>query len=102
MTSTIEPATGSGAGTSACAGGCEPPRRAATAMPRGALRRPAEMTRNIDVSGLVDAEGGLLDRAIFTEEQIYRQELRRVFAPSWLFLAPVSYTHLTLPTILRV
>ncbi|WP_203337518.1 aromatic ring-hydroxylating dioxygenase subunit alpha [Nocardioides limicola] len=74
MTSTIEPATS----------------RAATTAPSGALRRPDGLIRNLDVAGLVDAEGGLLDRAIFTDEQLYRQELRRVFAPSWLFLA---HTH---------
>ena len=66
---------------------------AATGAPRGALRRPAELTRNIDVSGLVDAEGGLLDRAIFTDPGLYRQELRRVFAPSWLFLAHEDQFH---------
>ena len=65
----------------------------ATAAPCGALRRPAALTRDIDVSGLVDAEGGLLDRAIFTDEQLYRQELRRVFAPSWLFLAHTDQFH---------
>ncbi|MBU3064357.1 hypothetical protein KO481_22835 [Nocardia sp. NEAU-G5] len=26
----------------------------------------------------------MLDRAIFTDEQLYRQQLRREFAPSWL------------------
>jgi 3-phenylpropionate/trans-cinnamate dioxygenase alpha subunit len=69
------------------------PQNAAVRAPRGALRRPAELTRNIDVSGLVDAEGGLLDRVIFTDRQIYQQELRRVFAPSWLFLAHADQFH---------
>ena len=55
--------------------------------PRGDLRRPTELLGNVDVSGLVDSAGGLVDRAIFTDEVLYRQELRRVFAPSWLFLA---------------
>ncbi|WP_433213032.1 aromatic ring-hydroxylating dioxygenase subunit alpha [Microtetraspora malaysiensis] len=91
MSSIIEPATGSGAGPSASGG--ERPVGSATAAPRGALRRPVEMNRNIDVSGLVDAEGGLLDRAVFTDEQVYRQELRRVFAPSWLFLAHTDQFH---------
>jgi 3-phenylpropionate/trans-cinnamate dioxygenase alpha subunit len=72
VTSTIEPA--------ACEGH-------ATQAPNGALKRPSELSGNIDVSGLVDTDGGLLDRAVFTDEDIYRQELRRVFAPSWLFLA---------------
>src|ERR1700752_172231 len=57
------------------------------AVPRGSLRCPAGLARNVDVSGLVDTEPGLLARAIFTDESLYRQELRRVFAPSWLFLA---------------
>ncbi|MEU4650124.1 aromatic ring-hydroxylating dioxygenase subunit alpha [Nocardia fluminea] len=78
MTSTIEPTSGRDA---TCANLC------------GALRRPAELARNIDVSGLVDTESGLLDRAIFTDEQLYRQELRRVFAPSWLFLAHTDQFH---------
>lgn len=66
---------------------------AATTAPRGALRRPADLARNIDVSGLVDTEGGLLDRVIFTDQELYRQELRRVFAPSWLFLAHTDQFH---------
>jgi 3-phenylpropionate/trans-cinnamate dioxygenase subunit alpha len=60
---------------------------------QGALRRPAELVRNLDVSGMVDTEGGLLDRAVFTDEDLYRQELRRVFAPSWLFLAHTDQFH---------
>jgi 3-phenylpropionate/trans-cinnamate dioxygenase subunit alpha len=78
MTFTVEPASGRGS---------------ATAVPSGALRRPAELARNIDVSGLVDTESGLLDRAIFTDERLYRQELGRVFAPSWLFLAHTDQFH---------
>jgi 3-phenylpropionate/trans-cinnamate dioxygenase subunit alpha len=59
----------------------------------GALRRPSDFNRSVDVSGLVDPEGGLLDRAIWTDEQIYRQELRRIFATSWLFLAHTDQFH---------
>lgn len=58
-----------------------------TSVPRGNLTRPPELAPSVDVSGLVDVETGLLDRAIFTDEQIYLQEQRRVFATSWLFLA---------------
>ncbi|MCG5220914.1 aromatic ring-hydroxylating dioxygenase subunit alpha [Streptosporangium sp. KLBMP 9127] len=65
----------------------EPRRSRATVTRRGALHRPAGLEPGIDVGGLVDTEAGLVDRAIFTDERIYRQELRRVFAPSWLFLA---------------
>ncbi|MFJ1709601.1 SRPBCC family protein [Kitasatospora sp. NPDC088346] len=78
MTSTIEPQ------------GAVP---SATPAPRGALRRPADLARTIDVSGLVDTEGGLLDRVVFTDQELYRQELRRVFAPSWLFLAHTDQFH---------
>jgi 3-phenylpropionate/trans-cinnamate dioxygenase alpha subunit len=78
MTSTTEPAAGPG---------CP------TATPRGALRRSAELTANVDVAGLVDTENGLLDRAVFTDHRIYRQEMRRVFAPSWLFLAHTDQFH---------
>src|SRR2546423_5397570 len=59
----------------------------------GALRRPANLVRNIDVSGLVDSEGGLLDRAVWTDEEIYRQEQRRIFATHWLFLAHTDQFH---------
>ncbi|WP_369192207.1 aromatic ring-hydroxylating dioxygenase subunit alpha [Streptomyces sp. R08] len=69
------------------------PRGAATPAPRGALRRPADMAPNLDVSGLVDTAGGLLDRVVFTDQDLYRQELRRVFAPSWLFLAHTDQFH---------
>lgn len=78
MTSAIEPGTTTGR---------------ATDTPRGGLRRPAELATTVDVSGLVDIEDGLLDRAVFTDEQVYRQELRRVFAPSWLFLAHTDQFH---------
>src|SRR5262249_38909181 len=59
----------------------------------GALRRPSDLHRSIDVSGLVDTGGGLLDRAVWTDEEIYRQELGRVFATSWLFLAHIDQFH---------
>jgi 3-phenylpropionate/trans-cinnamate dioxygenase subunit alpha len=61
--------------------------------PSTTLRRPAELERAIDVSGLVDAEGGLLDRALFTDELVYRQEQRRIFATHWLFLAHADQFH---------
>jgi 3-phenylpropionate/trans-cinnamate dioxygenase alpha subunit len=59
----------------------------ATAAPNGALRRPKALFTPVDVSGLVDSDGGLLDRIVFSDPRLYQQELRRVFAPSWLFLA---------------
>lgn len=54
------------------------------------LSRPPELSPNVDVSTMVDMDQGLLDRAIFTDQTLYRQELRRVFAPSWLFLCHES------------
>jgi hypothetical protein len=32
-----------------------------------------------------DAEGGLLDRTVWTDELIYRQGPRRIVATNWLF-----------------
>ncbi|GAA3590447.1 aromatic ring-hydroxylating dioxygenase subunit alpha [Klugiella xanthotipulae] len=57
---------------------------------RGDLHRPAALTPTVDVSSLIDTTNGVVDRAIFTNREIYEQELRRVFAPSWLFLGHVS------------
>ena len=37
-------------------------------------------------SRLVDSQRGMMDRRIFSDEEIYREELAKVFAPSWLFL----------------
>ena len=39
-----------------------------------------------DVKGLVDAKQGLVSRRIFIEDEIYQQELERIFARCWLFL----------------
>ena len=41
----------------------------------------------IDVKGLVDTDNGLVSRRIFVEHEIYEQELERIFARCWLFLA---------------
>jgi len=62
----------------------------ATAASSGALRRPAALFSPMDVSGLIDADGGFVDRAIYSDPALYQQELRRVFAPSWLYLAHTS------------
>ena len=43
-----------------------------------------------EVKGLVNTETGLVDRRIFIEEDIYRQELERIFARCWLFLCHES------------
>ena len=39
-----------------------------------------------DVRGLVDSEHGLVSRRIFIEDEIYQQELERIFARCWPFL----------------
>lgn len=56
-------------------------------MPRGGLTRPEALDSNLDVSGMVDPDGGLVDRRIFSDNAVYRQEMRRIFARSWLFIA---------------
>lgn len=38
----------------------------------------------------VDVENGFIDRNIFTDEEIYQQELEQVFARSWLFVGHES------------
>ena len=56
----------------------------------GGLHRPEGMDRNLDVTGLADPDGGRIDRRIFSDEQVYKQEMRRIFARSWLFIAHES------------
>ncbi|MCV9994830.1 aromatic ring-hydroxylating dioxygenase subunit alpha [Paeniglutamicibacter sp. ZC-3] len=56
----------------------------------GKMRGSEHGPKNIDVSALVDAEDGLIDRSIYTDPGIYDQEMRRIFARSWLFLAHAS------------
>lgn len=46
----------------------------------GKLPRPEGLQSNINVSSLIDTEDGLIDRAIYTDPQIYAQEQRRIFA----------------------
>ena len=43
-----------------------------------------------DVSNLVDGDRGLVSRRIFIEQDIYQQELERIFARCWLFLCHES------------
>ena len=38
----------------------------------------------------VDVERGLVDRAIFSDEELYRRELEQVFLRSWLFVGHES------------
>ena len=44
----------------------------------------------IDMAGLVDNNHGLIDRRVFIEQDIYQQELERIFARCWLFLCHES------------
>jgi len=59
-------------------------------FPTGDIQRPRGFEPSIDVAGLVDMDGGYLDRAIFTDHRLYEQEQARVFATSWLFLGHVE------------
>ena len=43
-----------------------------------------------DVGKLVDTDKGLISRRIFVEQDIYQQELERIFARCWLFLCHES------------
>lgn len=42
------------------------------------------------IKGLVDTQKGLLDRQIFVSQEIYEQELQRIFARCWLYLGHES------------
>ena len=42
------------------------------------------------MKGLVDTTRGLLDRQIFSSQEIYQQELERIFARCWLYLGHES------------
>lgn len=44
----------------------------------------------IDAKSLIDVEGGLIDRSIFIDPEIYQLELARVFARCWLYLGHES------------
>ena len=41
-------------------------------------------------NGLVDPNAGRISREIFVNEEIYRQELERLFARAWLFVGHES------------
>jgi len=40
----------------------------------------------MDIKSLIDPEGGLIDRRIFADHEIYQLERERVFARCWLYL----------------
>ena len=43
-----------------------------------------------DVRGLVDTDRGMLNKQIFIEPELYKQELEQIFARCWLFLCHES------------
>ena len=43
--------------------------------------------RNQEMLDLVDPEKGLVDRRIFSDQEIYELELERIFARAWNFMA---------------
>ncbi len=40
----------------------------------------------MDIKALIDPEGGLVDRRIFADREIYELERERLFARCWLYL----------------
>lgn len=56
----------------------------------GSLERPEGLDTYFNVDGMVDPDGGLIDRRIFSDEKIYKQEMARIFARSWLFIGHES------------
>lgn len=54
------------------------------------LRRPAASEPLPGLERLIDFDTGRLSRRIYWDDQIYQQELEKIFARSWLFLAHES------------
>lgn len=45
---------------------------------------------HLDYRGLVDLDNGTVDRSIFSDDEIYRVELERIFARAWNFMCHES------------
>src|SRR5216117_3410374 len=67
-------------------------RGAGARRPRRGDRRRTSMaiTEPGRLKALVDVERGIVSREIFVNEEIYRQELERIFARAWLFIGHAS------------
>ncbi|MCT7325035.1 aromatic ring-hydroxylating oxygenase subunit alpha [Ralstonia mojiangensis] len=61
-----------------CTGSCAP-------LQRDTIRPPLE-----GLNRLVDLDAGRLSRRVYWDQRIYEQELEKIFARSWLFLAHES------------
>src|SRR2546428_4293171 len=57
---------------------------------RGSRRTSMASTEPGALKSLVDVERGIISREIFVSDEIYRQELERVFARVWLFIGHES------------
>ena len=44
----------------------------------------------VGINARVDADSGLVNRRIFSDEEIYHQELERIFTRCWLFLTDLA------------
>ncbi len=49
-----------------------------------------DLTQPQELLGMVDAETGLVDRRIFSDQSIYELELEQIFARAWLFMCHES------------
>ncbi len=47
-------------------------------------------TPAVDLAALVDVTNGVIDRRVFGEEEIFRMELKNLFARAWLFVGHES------------
>src|SRR5690349_24789678 len=85
------PAAGYRAGASCPTMGSARDPSAASAAPDGISRRASMAgTEPGALKSLVDVERGIISREIIVSDEIYRQELERIFVRTWLFLGHES------------